>query len=126
MSQVDLGEVRSGRPVGVHREGAVGPFTRCAQPAMPSSRVAAVQQAIDDYPRRGRPFWADRTQQGRWAMGLGASDVGGQEVDAVSVEVASSAVVVLGRSGVGVAGEDLGVPQRHAGVEGVGDRGSAP
>jgi hypothetical protein len=30
---------------------------------------------------------------------------------------------VLGGAGVGVPGEDLGVAQRDAGVEGVGDRG---
>ena len=59
-------------------------------------------------------------------MGPGRSDAGdvcGQEVDAVSVEVAEGAVVVLGVSGVGVAGEDLGVPQGDARVQGVGDRG---
>ena len=49
-------------------------------------------------------------------------DVGGEEVDAVSVEVASGAFVVLGGAGVGVAGEDLGVAQGDAGVQGVGDR----
>ena len=38
-----------------------------------------------------------------------AGDVGGQEVDAVSVEVAAGTVVVLGGSRVGVAGQDLGV-----------------
>ena len=38
-----------------------------------------------------------------------AADVGGQEVDAVSVEVAAGAVVVLGGAGVGVAAG------RHAG-----------
>ena len=42
-------------------------------------------------------------------------------MDAVSVEVAA-AVVVLGGSRVGVTGQDLGVAQRHAGVERVGDR----
>jgi hypothetical protein len=41
----------------------------------------------------------------------------------VSVEVAAGAVLVLGGSGVGVAGEDLGVAQGHASIEGVGDRG---
>ena len=41
----------------------------------------------------------------------------------MSVEVAAGAVVVLGGSWVGVAGEDLRVTERHAGVEGVGDRG---
>jgi hypothetical protein len=54
---------------------------------------------------------------------LHAGDVGGEEVDAVSVEVAAGAVVVLGGAGVGVAGEDLGVSEGHAGVEGIGDRG---
>ena len=54
--------------------------------------------------------------------GLDAGDVGGEEVDSVAVEVAPCAVVVLGGPGVGMAGEDLGVAERHAGVEGVGDR----
>jgi len=61
-----------------------------------------------------------------WLVGSASSDagnVGGEEVHAVSVEVASGSVVVLGRAGVGVAGEDLGVTQGDAGVEGVGDRG---
>jgi len=40
---------------------------------------------------------------------LDAGDVGGQEVDAVSVKVAAGTVVVLGRAWVGVTGEDLGV-----------------
>ena len=38
-----------------------------------------------------------------------SSDVGGEEVDAVSVEVAAGAVVVLGRARVCMAGEDLGI-----------------
>jgi hypothetical protein len=38
-----------------------------------------------------------------------ACDVGGEEVDAVSVEVAAGAVVMLRGSGVGVTGEDLRV-----------------
>ena len=50
-------------------------------------------------------------------------DVGGEEVDAVSVEVAAGAVVVLGGARVGVAGQDLRVAQRDPRVEGVGDRG---
>jgi len=41
----------------------------------------------------------------------------------VLVEVAAGAVVVLGGPGVGVPGEDLGVSEGDAGVEGVGDRG---
>jgi hypothetical protein len=40
----------------------------------------------------------------------------------VSVEVAPSAVVVLGGSRVGVTGHDLSVTERDAGVKGVGDR----
>ncbi|MGB3594495.1 MAG: hypothetical protein WA994_10005, partial [Ornithinimicrobium sp.] len=40
-----------------------------------------------------------------------ASDVRGEEVDAVSVEIPSGSVVVLGGSRVGVPGEDLGVTQ---------------
>lgn len=56
----------------------------------------------------------------RW---LHAGDIGGQEVDAVPVEVAAGAVVVLGRAGVGVPGQDLRVAKRDTGVEGVGDRG---
>ena len=39
------------------------------------------------------------------------------------VEVAAGAVVVLGGAWVGVPGDDLGVAQRDAGVEGVGDGG---
>ena len=54
-----------------------------------------------------------------------AGDVGGEEVDAVAVEVAAGAVVVLGRARVGVSGQDLRVAQRDAGIEGVGDRGVA-
>jgi hypothetical protein len=49
-----------------------------------------------------------------------AGDVGGEEVDAVAVEVAAGAVVVLGGPWVGVPGEDLCVAERYAGVEGVG------
>jgi len=44
-------------------------------------------------------------------------------MDAVPVEVAAGAVVVLGGARVGVPGEDLGVAQGDAGVEGVRDRG---
>jgi len=46
-------------------------------------------------------------------------------VDAVAVEISSGTVVVFGGSRVGVPGEDLGVPQRDASVEGVGDGGVA-
>jgi hypothetical protein len=44
---------------------------------------------------------------------LDAGDVRGEEMDAVTVQVASGAVVVLGGAGVGVSGEDLGVAGRH-------------
>ncbi len=53
---------------------------------------------------------------------LRAGDVGGEEVDPLAVEVAAGAVVVLGGAWVGVSGEDLGIPERNSGVEGVGDR----
>jgi hypothetical protein len=56
-------------------------------------------------------------------VALVAGDVGGEEVDAVAVEVAACSVVVLGGAGVGVAGEDLCVAEVDAGVEGVGDGG---
>ena len=54
-----------------------------------------------------------------------SGDVGGEEVDAVAVEVAAGAIVVLCGAWVGVSGEDLRVTQGHAGVEGVGDGGVA-
>jgi len=44
-------------------------------------------------------------------------------MDCVAVQVSASSVVVLGGSWVGVAGENLRVPQGDAGVQGVGDRG---
>ena len=47
----------------------------------------------------------------------------GEEVDAVAVEVAAGAVVVLGGPWVGVTGVDLGIAEWDAGVECVGDRG---
>ena len=40
----------------------------------------------------------------------------------MAVEVAAGAVVVLGGAWVGVASQDLGIAERHAGVQGVGDR----
>lgn len=58
----------------------------------------------------------DRAAQAALARGSDAGDIGGEEVDAVSVEVAAGPVVVLGGAWVGVAGQDLGVPQRDAGV----------
>ena len=50
-----------------------------------------------------------------------AGDVGSEEVDAVTVEVAAGSVAVLGGTGVGVAGEDPGVAEWDACVECVGD-----
>ena len=52
-------------------------------------------------------------------------EVGGEEVDAVAVEVSTGAVTMLGGAWVGVSGEDLGVAQGDAGVECVGDGGVA-
>jgi len=66
-------------------------------------------------------FWAESTRVGPARSDAG--DVCSEEVDAVSVEVATGAVVVLGGAGVRVAGEDLGVTQGDARVQGVGDRG---
>ncbi len=63
---------------------------------------------------RRRPIWAESTLVA--PGGSAAGDVGGEEVDAVSVEVASGAVVLLGGSRVGVLGEDLG--RRAAGRRG--------
>jgi hypothetical protein len=47
------------------------------------------------------------------AIGLDAGDVGGEVVHAVTVEVASGAVVVLGRARVGVPGKALSIAQRY-------------
>ena len=41
----------------------------------------------------------------------------------MAVEVAAGAIVVLCSAGVGVAGQDLGVPERDTGIEGIGDCG---
>jgi len=49
-------------------------------------------------------------------------DVGGEEVDAVAVQVSAGAVVVLGGAWVRLAREDLRIAEWNAGVEGVGDR----
>lgn len=53
----------------------------------------------------GASNWAELTR----AVFLDAGDVGSEEVDAVPVEVAAGAVVVLGGAWVGVPGQDLGV-----------------
>jgi hypothetical protein len=47
-----------------------------------------------------------------------ARDVGGEEVNAVAVEVAADPVAELG-AGVGMPGQDLGAAQGHACVQGV-------
>ena len=65
-------------------------------------------------------FWTELTS---WTGYLYAGDVGGEEVDAVAVEVAAGPVVVLGGPGVSMPSEDLGVAEGYAGVEGVGDGG---
>ena len=41
--------------------------------------------------------------------GSHARDVGGEEANAVAVEVAAGAVVVFGGAGVGMPGQDLGI-----------------
>ena len=43
-------------------------------------------------------------------------------MDAVTVEIASATVVVLGGAWIGAPGQDLGVAYRDSGVEGVADR----
>ena len=47
-----------------------------------------------------------------------AGDVGGEEVDAVTVEVAAGTVVVLGSPRVAVPGDDLRIAERDAGGQG--------
>jgi hypothetical protein len=64
-------------------------------------------------------------RSGRIGRRSDASDVGGKEVDAVTVQVAAGSVVVLGGAGIGVTGQDLGVSERYSGVKGVGDGGVA-
>ena len=66
-------------------------------------------------------------QTGRKETGAEAAldprDVGGEEVDGTAVQVAAGSVVVLSGARIGMASEDLRVPQRDAGVEGIGDGG---
>ena len=40
----------------------------------------------------------------------------------MAVEVSAGAVVMLGGPWIGVPGQDLGIAQRHPGVQSVGDR----
>ena len=94
----------------------------CTQPPgapISCSRLARHHPSTKAHPTLTRPrvrIWlAHSGRRGHWCGWRGwsdAGDVGGEELDAVSVEVAAGAVVVLGGSGVGVAGEDLGVAQR--------------
>ena len=51
------------------------------------------------------------------SAGSGSSDEGHDDVGGVAVEVLASAVVERGGAGVGVAGGELHVTQRHAGIE---------
>lgn len=57
---------------------------------------------------RRSPIWALSTMSGASASS-DSGDVCGEEVDAVSVEVAAGSVVMLGGPRVGVPGEDLGI-----------------
>ena len=77
------------------------------------------RNALDDG-RARHSGWSRRSVPR--SVRLDAGDVGGEEVDAVAVEVAAGAVVVLGGSRIGMSSEDLRVTQRDPGVEGVGDR----
>jgi hypothetical protein len=74
------------------------------------SSTSAVSDA-----RVGRAYWLSRPAF------LDVGDVGGEKVDAVSVEVAAGAVVMLGGPRIGMTGEDLRITQRDAGIEGVDD-----
>ena len=54
-----------------------------------------------------------------WKAASGAScDEGGDDVAGVAVEVVACLVVAGGRTGVGMAGRDLHVPERDPRVEG--------
>ena len=70
----------------------------------------------------GSPEWAQGTHNAlmAWAREARLTHRRGrrEELDAVSVEAAAGAVVVFGGAGVGMAGQDLRVTKRHAGVEG--------
>ena len=74
-----------------------------------------VERSTDVMPREAS-FWA------RWTWGddrsSHARDVRCEEVHAVAVEVAAGAVLMLGNAWVGVASQDLGIAERHAGVQG--------
>ena len=79
---------------------AAGVATARQQPSATGrtdDRVAAWQ---------GAAFWAESTLVG--PGGSDAGDVGGEEVDAVPVEVAAGTVILLGGSWIGVPGHVLG------------------
>ena len=84
--------------------------------ATDKQRVAAAQgatnaaTALPSPPCRARPDCFILGEIDAGSRGCSDSgDVGGEEVDAVSVEVAAGAVVVLGSAWVCMAGEDLGI-----------------
>jgi len=54
--------------------------------------------------------------------GPDSGDVGGEEVDAIPIEIAAGAVVVLGGARVGMAGQDLCIAEWDTSVEGAGNR----
>jgi hypothetical protein len=54
----------------------------------------------------------DASRTTPWSIWLYAGDIGGEEVDAVAVEVAAGAVVVLRGAWVGVPGPAKGLPRR--------------
>ena len=58
-----------------------------------------------------------------WGTCFHASDVRGEEVAAVAVEVAAGAVAVLGGARISMTGQYLCVAERDAGVESVRDGG---
>jgi hypothetical protein len=83
------------------------------------SATCSVQIAASDSQLHGSAsLWAETLLVG----GSDSGDVGGEEVDAVPVEIAARAVVVLGGARVGMAGQDLCIAKRDTRVDGVGDR----
>ena len=101
----------------------------CSLTSGPSTRSGTLSADLADCALTSvASYWAVTTHRRQprcmFALGSDSGDVGGEEVDAVAVEVASG-----GRSagwcGVGVAGEDLCDAEWDAGVEGVGDGGVA-
>lgn len=97
------------------------------------SRDLRAHRCVRSYSRNPRPTgerarctcvkWAEFMIVDSSQVASHAGDVGGEEVDAVPVEVAASAVVPLGGSWVSMAGQDPCVPKRNTGIECVCDRG---